>query len=182
MWHALESDRPSQEQVPGAGHLPGHAWVPSCGLGASSPAIQAAPRAPGPCMGPGRPRSWEGRSPDLPCPSQGPRSCSACTGRTCSGTTWSEATGQCMCPSPPAGRSPPAAGPWDGGACPGASREGPLASGVHIRLHPCEGGEGRGQGTTAGGGQELPGGRASPPGLEDGSAGRHPGARRPPNP
>nr|XP_033702455.1 B9 domain-containing protein 1 isoform X2 [Tursiops truncatus] len=34
-------------------------------------------------------------------PTAGRRSCLACMGRTCSGTTWSEATGRCTCPSHP---------------------------------------------------------------------------------
>ncbi|XP_058532324.1 B9 domain-containing protein 1 isoform X2 [Ochotona princeps] len=63
-------------------------------------------------------------------PTAGHRSCSACTARMCLGTTWSVATGQCMCPLPLAGTKRPSpclsqsprpnyrsspAGSWDGG-------------------------------------------------------------------
>nr|XP_030717129.1 B9 domain-containing protein 1 isoform X2 [Globicephala melas]XP_030717130.1 B9 domain-containing protein 1 isoform X2 [Globicephala melas] len=49
---------------------------------------------------------WCGTSPSTsplraPTPTAGRRSCLACMGRTCSGTTWSEATGRCTCPSHP---------------------------------------------------------------------------------
>ncbi|XP_049557968.1 B9 domain-containing protein 1 isoform X6 [Orcinus orca] len=40
-------------------------------------------------------------------PTAGRRSCLACMGRTCSGTTWSEATGRCTCPSHPDGTKRP---------------------------------------------------------------------------
>lgn len=47
---------------------------------------------------------------------KGRRSCLACMGRTCSGTTWSEATGRCTCPSHPDGRSSFRPGPSPGHA------------------------------------------------------------------
>nr|XP_035929392.1 B9 domain-containing protein 1 isoform X5 [Halichoerus grypus] len=78
---------------------------------------------------------WCGTSPltsPLRAPTRmaGHRSCSVCTGQTCSGTMWSEATGRCTCLSHPAGTkglspclSPNPrlncrslrAGSWDGG-------------------------------------------------------------------
>ncbi|XP_026986999.1 B9 domain-containing protein 1 isoform X7 [Sagmatias obliquidens] len=55
---------------------------------------------------------WCGTSPSTsplraPTPTAGRRSCLACMGRTCSGTTWSEATGRCTCPSHPDGTKRP---------------------------------------------------------------------------
>uniref|UniRef100_A0A8B9YJ59 B9 domain containing 1 n=1 Tax=Bos mutus grunniens TaxID=30521 RepID=A0A8B9YJ59_BOSMU len=77
---------------------------------------------------------WYGTSPSTsplraPTPTAGRRSCSACTGRTCSEMTWSEDTGRCTCPSHLAGTKRPSpclsqnlhlnckslpAGSWDG--------------------------------------------------------------------
>uniref|UniRef100_A0A671G105 B9 domain containing 1 n=1 Tax=Rhinolophus ferrumequinum TaxID=59479 RepID=A0A671G105_RHIFE len=80
-------------------------------------------------------KRWCGTSPSMsplkaPTLMAGHRSCLVCTGRTCLGTTWSEAMGQCMCLSHLAGTKGPfpclsqslhlrcrssQAGSWDGG-------------------------------------------------------------------
>uniref|UniRef100_A0A2K6GVU9 B9 domain containing 1 n=1 Tax=Propithecus coquereli TaxID=379532 RepID=A0A2K6GVU9_PROCO len=78
---------------------------------------------------------WCGTSPSTsplkaPTPLAGHRLCSVCMDQTCSGTMWSEATGQCTCPFHLAGTRGPSpclsrnlrlnckslqAGSWDGG-------------------------------------------------------------------
>lgn len=72
---------------------------------------------------------------------KGRRSCLACTGRTCSGTTWSEATGRCTCPSHPDGRSSFRPGPTPGhaGSGPGHPPRGSPRGMLHLEAGSARG-------------------------------------------